>query len=138
MAQINQADDPRLLATQLLMNEAGQGASFGELDPFGERHGSWQRTVHAWSDGLDRYVIAAVTSLDEGDEIAVMAGAEERRAADSAGRPRFRRFDVGSIRLSGDLNLWPTADVKELFAQAVRMAIEIQPLQLEEMQLLAS
>jgi len=55
------------------------------------------------------------------------------------GRPRFRRFDVGSIRLNGDsLNVWPTADIKELLAQAVRMAVEIQPVQLEEMQLLAS
>jgi hypothetical protein len=141
MAQINQADDPKLVAMRLLMDEAGRAASFHELDPFGERHGSWQRTIHAWTapDGLDRYVIAAVTSLDDGDEIAVMAGAEERSVADSAGRPRFRRFDVGSVRLNGDsLNLWPTADIKELLAQAVRMAVEIQPVQLEEMQLLAS
>ena len=139
MAQIDQADDPRLVALQLLMNETGGSASFQELDPFGERHGSWQRTIHAWSDGLDRYVVAAVTSLDEGDEIAVMAGAEERSVADSIGRPRFRRFDVGSIRLNGDnVNLWPTADIKNLLAQAVRMAVEIQPLQLEEMQMLAS
>jgi hypothetical protein len=137
MAQINQADDPKLVTMQLLMDEAGRAASFHELDPFGERHGSWQRTIHAWSapDSLDRYVIAAVTSLDDGDEIAVMAGAEERSIADSAGRPRFRRFDVGSIRLNGD---WPTADIKNLLAQAVRMAVEIQPVQLEEMQLLAS
>jgi hypothetical protein len=139
MAQINQADDPELVAIQLLMDEAGRLASFHEFDPFGERHGSWQRTVHAWSGGLDRYVIAAVTSLDDGDEIAIMAGAEERSVADSTGKPRFRRFDVGSIRLNGDnLNLWPTDDIKNLLAQAVRMAVEIQPLQLEEMQLLAS
>src|SRR5271168_163005 len=108
MAQINRADDPKLVTMQLLMDEAGRAASFHELDPFGERHGSWQRTVHAWSDGLDRYVVAAVTSLDDGDEIAVMAGAEERSVADSAGGPRFRRFGVGSIRVAGDnLNLWP-------------------------------
>ncbi len=141
MAQINQADDPRLVTMQLLMDEAGRAASFHELDPFGERHGSWQRTIHAWSapDRLDRYVIAAVTSLDDGDEVAVMVGAEERSVADSAGRPKFRRFDVGSIRLNGDsLNLWPMADIKNLLAQAVRMAVEIQPVQLEEMQLLAS
>jgi hypothetical protein len=140
MAQINQADDPKLVATKLLMDEAGRTASFHEFDPFGERHGSWQRTIHAWSapDGLDRYVIAAVTSLDDEEEIAVMAGAEERAVADT-GRLRFRRFDVGSIRLTGDsLNLWPTADLKKLLAQAVRMAVEIQPVQLEEMQLLAS
>ena len=137
MAQINQADDPKLVTMQLLMDEAGRAESFHEFDPFGERHGSWQRTIHAWSapDGLDRYVIAAATSLDDGEEIAVMAGAEERSIADSAGRPRFRRFDVGSIRLNGD---WPTADIKSLLAQAVRMAVEIQPVQLEEMQLLAS
>jgi hypothetical protein len=131
MAQINQADDPRLVAVQSLMDEAGRTASFYELDPFGERHGSWQRTIHAWSapDGLDRYVIAAVTSLEDGDEVAVMAGAEERSVADFAGRPRFRRFDVGSIRLKGDsLNLWPRADIGNLLAQAVRMAVEIQPL----------
>ena len=141
MAQINQADDPRLVTMQLLMDEAGLDASFSEFDPFGERHGSWQRTIHAWSapDGLDRYVIAAVTSLDDGDEVAVMAGAEERSVADSASRPRFRRFDVGSIRLSVDsVNLWPTADIQNLLAQAVRMAVEIRPVQLEEMQLLAS
>jgi len=141
MAQINQVDDPKLVMMQLLMDEAGRAASFHELDPFGERHGSWQRTIHAWSapDRLDRYVIAAVTSLDDGDEVAVMVGAEERSVADSAGRPRFRRFDVGSIRLNGDsLSLWPTADIKNLLAQAVRMAVEIQPVQLEEMQLLAS
>ncbi len=141
MARINQANDPRLVTMQLLMDEAGRAASFQEFDPFGERHGSWQRTIHAWSapEGLDRYVIAAVTSLDDGDEIAVMAGAEERSVANSARRSRFRRFDVGSICLNGDsLNLWPTADIKNLLAQAVRMAVEIQPVQLEEMQLLAS
>jgi hypothetical protein len=141
MARINQADDARLVTMQLLMDEAGRAASFHELDPFGERHGSWQRTIHAWSapDRLDRYVIAAVTSLDDEDEVAVMAGAEERSVADSNGRPRFRRFDVGSIRLNGEsLNLWPTDDIKNLLSQAVRMAVEIKPVQLEEMQLLAS
>lgn len=141
MARINQADDPRLVAMRLLMDEAGRAASFHEIDPFGERHGSWQRTIHAWSapDGLDRHVIAAVTSLDDGDEVAVMAGAEARSVADSAGRPRFRRFEVGSVCLNaGSLSLWPTADIRNLLAQAVRMAVEIQPVQLEEMQLLAS
>lgn len=49
MAQINQADDPKLVAMQLLMDEAGRAASFRELDPFGERQGSWQRTIHARS-----------------------------------------------------------------------------------------
>jgi hypothetical protein len=138
MTQIDRADDPRLVALQSLMDEAGESASFQELDPFGERHGSWQRTIHAWSRGLDRYVVAAITSLDEGDEITVMAGAEER-VAESIVRPRFRRFDVGSIRLlDSNLNLWPVADIKNLLAQAVRMSIEIQPLQLEEMGLLAS
>ncbi len=37
MAQINQADDPRLVTMRLLMDEAGRAASFHELDPFGER-----------------------------------------------------------------------------------------------------
>jgi hypothetical protein len=141
LSQINQADDPKLAAIRSLMDEAGRAASFNEFDPFGERHGSWQRTIHVWSasDGLDRYVIVAVTSLDDGDEVSVMAGAEERSADDSSGRRRFRRFDVGSIRLSDDnVDLWPAADIKNLLAQAVRMAVEIQPVQLEEMQLLAS
>src|ERR1700731_4433646 len=97
MAQINQANDPKLVAMRLLMDEAGQAASFHELDPFGERHGSWQRTIHAWSapGGLDCYVIAAVASPDDGDEVAVVAGAEERSVADSAGQaeiPSFRRW----------------------------------------------
>jgi predicted nucleic acid-binding protein len=35
---VNQADDPKLVAMQLLMDEAGRAASFHELDPFGERH----------------------------------------------------------------------------------------------------
>lgn len=139
MPQINQADDPKLAEMQSLMDEAGLPAFFHELDAFGERHGSWQRTIHKWSvtDGLDRYVIVAVTSLDDADDISVMAGAEERSA--SSGRPGFRRFDVGSIRLNGgDLNLWPTPAIKSLLAQAVRMAVEIQPVQLVQMQVLAS
>ncbi len=141
MAQMIQADDPRLVTMQLLMDEAGRPASFHEFDPFGERHGSWQRTIHTWSASgrLDRYVVAAVTSLDDEDEVSIMAGAEERPLAGSAGRPRFRRFDVGSVRLNGHArNPWPTADIEELLAQAVRMAVEIQPVQLEEMHLLAS
>lgn len=137
MARIDRADDPRLATLQSLMDEAGEVASFRELDLFGERHGSWQRTIHAWASGLDRYVVVALTSLDEGDEIAVMAGAEERVPNDSAAKPRFRRFDVGSIILNDEYR-WPIADIKNLLAQAVRMAIEIQPLQLEEMRLLAS
>jgi hypothetical protein len=55
----------------------------------------------------------------------------DRSVADSTARPRSRRFDVGSIRLNGDiLNLWLTSDARNLFAQAVRMAVEIQPVQL--------
>lgn len=134
MAMIKQPSDPRLVEIQLLMDAAGRSASFTELDPFGERHGSWQRTIHVWSDGLDRYVVAAVTNSDDGDEIAVMAGAEERVATDPLIRPKFRRFDVGTVRLG----LRDTANLTELFTQAVRMALDIQPLQLEEMQLLAS
>lgn len=84
-------------------------------------------------------MIAAVTSLEDGDEIAVMAGAEERSPADCTGRPRFRRFDVGSSVSNVDsFNLRPMADIRNLLAQAVRMAVEIQPVQLEEMQLLGS
>ena len=57
---------------------------------------------------------------------------------DSSFKPRFRRFDVGTIRLdSGDAAYWPS-DVQQLIEQAVRMAVEIQPLQLEDRQLLAS
>ena len=40
MAQIDQVDDPKLVSTQLLMDEAGRAAFFHELDPFAERHGS--------------------------------------------------------------------------------------------------
>jgi hypothetical protein len=137
MAPIERSDDPRLTELVLLMDEAGYNASFRELDPFGERHGSWQRTLHALADGLDRYVIAAVTSLEDGDEVAVMAGAEERADNDLA-RLKFRRFDVGSLRVSSSTPFWPTGDLRKLLDQAVRMAVEIQPLQLEEMQLLAS
>lgn len=67
-----------------------------------------------------------------------MAGAEERVPADSAAKPRFRRFDLGSISLNDYGNRWPIRDIRTLLAQAVRMAVEIQPLQLEEMRLLAS
>ncbi len=88
---------------------------------------------------MDRYVLVALTNMEEGDEIAVAAGAEERtNDKDSTGKPRFRRFDVGAIRLdSADPAHWPS-DVQQLIEQAVRMAVEIQPLQLEERQLLAS
>ncbi len=139
MIAINKANDARLLRLQSLMDDAGSGAQFTELDPFGERHGSWQRTLHSYRAELDRYVLVALTNLEEGDEIAVSAGAEERtRNNDSNVKPRFRRFDVGTIRLdSADPAHWPS-EVQQLIEQAVRMAVEIQPLQLEERQLLAS
>lgn len=139
MTAITQANDPRLLRLQTLMDEAGRGAQFTELDPFGERHGSWQRTIHSYRAELDRYVLVALTNLEEGDEIAVSAGAEEpTNNNDSTVKPRFRRFDVGTIRRdSADPAQWPS-DVQQLIEQAVLMAVEIQPLQLEERQLLAS
>jgi hypothetical protein len=121
------------------MDEAGSDARFAELDPFGERHGSWQRTLHSYRTDLDRYVLVSLTNLGEIDEIAVSAGAEERtNSNDFTVKPRFRRFDVGTIRLaSADPAHWPSG-VQQLIEQAVHMAVEIQPLQLEERQLLAS
>ena len=93
MTAITQANDARLLRLQTLMDEAGSGAQFTELDPFGERHGSWQRTIHSYRAELDRYVLVALTNLEEGDEIAVSAGAEERiKNDDPTVKPRFRRF----------------------------------------------
>jgi hypothetical protein len=139
LAQIDRTDDPRLVNLQALMNEADTDSVFEELDPFGERHGSWQRTMHSWSENLDRYVSVAVNSSDDGDEIAVMAGAEER-LDNALSRPKSRRFDVGSVRIaSDDVNPWSQrGDVKKLLANAVRMALDIEPVQLEEVQLLAS
>jgi hypothetical protein len=139
MTAITQANDPKLLRLQTVMNEAASSSQFTELDPFGERHGSWQRTLHSYTAGLDRYVLVALTNLDDGDEIAVSTGAEERtNSNDPTAKPRFRRFDVGTIRIDPrDPAQWPS-DVQKLIEQAVRMAVEIQPLQLEERQLLAS
>ena len=139
MVQIERTDDPRLLNLQTLMDEADTGGVFEELDPFGERHGSWQRTIHSWSQNLGRYVSVAVNSSDDGDDIAVMAGAEERLDS-TLSRPKSRRFDVGSIRIaSNQANPWAQrGDIKKLLANAVRMALDIEPVQLEEVQLLAS
>jgi hypothetical protein len=139
MKAITQADDPRLLRLQILMDEAGRDASFTELDPFGERHGSWQRVLHSSRGELDRYVLVALTNLEDGDEIAVSAGAEERPGLnDATAQPKFRRFDVGTTRLDSDDPARWSSDVRQLIDQAVRMAVEIQPLQLEDRQLLAS
>ncbi len=139
MAQIDRADDPRLVNLQTLMDEADTYGVFEELDPFGERHGTWQRTIHAWSQNLDRCVSVAVNSFDDGDEIAVMAGAEER-LENPLCRPRSRRFDVGSVRIGGDdpNSLSQRGDVRKLLGNAVRMALDIEPLQLEELHSLAS
>ena len=139
VAQIDRSDDPRLIALRTLMDEADTDGVFRELDPFGERHGSWQRTIHSWSQNLDRYVSVAVNSSDDGNEIAVIAGAEERLDSPLA-RPKSRRFDVGSIRIgSDDLSPWShRGDIKKLLGNAVRMALDIEPVQLEEVQLLAS
>ncbi len=98
MTAIMEADDPRLLRLRTLMDEAASGLQFTELDPFGERHGSWQRTLHSYNAELDRYVLVALTSLEDGDEIAVSAGAEERAGRDDSSiKPKFRRFDVGTV-----------------------------------------
>jgi hypothetical protein len=139
MTAITQANDPRLLRLGTLMDEAGCGSQFTELDPFGESHGSWQRTLHSYHAELDRYVLVALTNLEDGDEIAVSAGAEERTNSDDpAVKLRFRRFDVGTVRIdSVDSAHWPP-QVQQLIEQGVRMAVDIQPLQLEERQLLAS
>ena len=139
MAQIERSDDPRLLNLQILMDEADTGGVFEELDPFGERHGSWQRTIHSWSENLDRYVSVAVNSSDDGDEIAVTAGAEERLDSPLS-RPKSRRFDVGTVRIASDeASPWAKrGDLKKLLGNAVRMALDIEPVQLEELQLLAS
>jgi hypothetical protein len=109
------------------------------LDPFGERHGSWQRTLHSYHAELDRYVLVALTNLEDGDEIAVSAGAEERTNSDDhTVKARFRRFDVGTVRIDSVVSAhWPP-QVQQLIEQGVRMAIDIQPLQLKERQLLAS
>jgi hypothetical protein len=137
MTPVEASDDVRLLKLQELMDEAGAAVSFTEFDPFGERHGSWQRTLHKHAGNLDRYVVVALTSLDDHEEVAAMAGAEERLGANL--NAKFRRFDVGSIRLNGDdPNSWPRTDLKMLIDQALRMAIEIEPLQLEDRQRLAS
>ena len=105
MAQTYQSDDQKLVTIQSFMDEAGGLASFREFDPFGERHGSWQRTMHTWSeaDGLDRYVIAALTSLEEGDEIAVMErDREDELETDSANDvDRLADFPAAAPRISG-------------------------------------
>jgi hypothetical protein len=138
MIPVEASDDVRLLKLQELMDEAGAAVSFTEFDPFGERHGSWQRTIHKYAGNLDRYVVVALTSLDDHEEVAAIAGAEERLGNANL-NAKFRRFDVGSIRLNGDdPNSWQRTDLKTLIDQAVRMAIEIEPLQLEDRQRLAS
>lgn len=138
MTPVEAPDDLRLLKLQELMDEAGVNVAFTEFDPFGERHGSWQRTLHKYAGNLDRYVVVALTSLDDHDEVAAIAGAEER-INDTNLNAKFRRFDVGSIRLDyHDPNAWSQTDLKKLIDQAIRMAIEIEPLQLEDRQRLAS
>jgi hypothetical protein len=135
MTKITEATDPILLHLQTLMDEVGLAAQFSELDPFGERHGSWQRTLHSYRIGLDRFVVVAVTDWEDCFEIAVLVGAEQRALGKSSEPIRFRRFEVGTIRVNReDPHNWPS-DAKKLLDQAVRMAIEIEPLQLEERQL---
>jgi hypothetical protein len=139
MTEITSASDARLQSLPTLMDEAARGSSFRELDPFGERHGIWERTLHQYSAQLDRYVSVGLTNLDAHDEVVVIAGAEERLAADEKRQPRRRRFDMGTLRLTSENSQeWPREDLLKLLNTAVRMALEIEGVQLEEAGQLAS
>jgi hypothetical protein len=114
-----------------LMDSVGRDAQFTELDPFGERHGCWERTLHSASGGLDRYVSLAITPDSEQPEVSVTAGAE--------GGLGHRRIDLGTIRLeSGDPANWPTGSLRRLLESAVQMAQQIEPIQLGDSHRLAS
>jgi hypothetical protein len=139
MTEITSAGDARLRSLAALMDEATRGTPFRELDPFGERHGSWERTLHQYGGQLDRYVSVGLTNMDDHDEVVVAAGAEERLAAAEKRPPRCRRFDVGSLRLANENpQEWPREDLLKLLKSAVRMALEIEAVQLEEVHQLAS
>lgn len=139
MTEITSASDVRLQSLAALMDDAARGTEFRELDPFGDRHGNWERTLHHYSGQLDRYVSAGLTSADDHDEVVVVAGAEERLARDEKRQPRRRRFDVGTLRLTSENpHEWPRENLRKLLKSAVRMALEIETVQLEEAHELAS
>lgn len=50
---------------------------FSEVGPVGERHGSWEQVLHKQASGLDRFVVIALTLVDETDTLEIWAGAEE-------------------------------------------------------------
>ncbi|HZS57073.1 MAG TPA: hypothetical protein VFA65_21905 [Bryobacteraceae bacterium] len=139
MVEVSSGSDPRLTMLRALMNDAAVPYGFVELDPFGERHGSWQRTLHVSANSLDRYLMVAFTTLEDHDEISVIAGAEERTAPNTGAQPKFKRFDIGTIRLDDtDPEQWPRSELRDLFLQAATMALAIQFVQLEKRELLAS
>jgi hypothetical protein len=125
------SSDARLTMIAQLMDAVGRDAQFTELDPFGERHGCWERTLHRASGGLDRYVSVAITPDEDGPELSITAGAESES--------RHRRIDLGTIRLkSGDPAKWPAESIRRLFESAVQMALQIEPIQLDDSHRLAS
>ena len=125
------ASDERLVTIAELMDSAGQSADFAELDPFGERHGCWERTLHRESGGLRRYVSLAITVDEDHPELSVMAGAEDDH--------RRHRIDLGTIHLEGgDPSRWPTDSIRRLLQSAVQMAQQIESLQLDDGRRLAS
>ncbi len=96
-----------------LVCKLGKERSFAPLGSFGERHGSWELTLYKASDGLERFVSVALTSLpavraEQGlsYELEVRAGAEEAN--------RFLRRLISQLQISE----------RELFHAAVRGRIE--------------
>jgi len=119
------ANDDRLVTIAELMDSAGRDAQFTELDPFGERHGCWERTLHRENGGLRRYVSLAITPDDDSPELSVIAGAEDDR--------RRRRIDLGTIRLEGsDSSGWPEDSIRRLLVSALQMAQQIEAVQLDD------
>ena len=128
---MTEARDERLGAIAELMDSVGLDAQFAELDPFGERHGCWERTLHCQSGGLRRYVSLAITPDEDYPEVSVIAGAEDDH--------RRRRIDLGTIRLEGgDPRRWPTESIRRLLRSAIQMAQEIESAQLDDDRRLAS
>jgi hypothetical protein len=128
---MTEASDERLGAIAQLMDSVGLDAQFTELDPFGERHGCWERTLHRESGGLRRYVSLAITADEYNPEVSVIAGAEDDQ--------RRRRIDLGTIQLEGgDPARWPTESIRRLLRSAVQIAQEIEAVQLDDDRRLAS